>query len=276
MHYLNKPAPQTFLAHHGIKGQKWGIRRFQNEDGTLTKAGIERYAEVSSKSIKVNEDGSSTVPKGFTFNRIGGAQFDPNKSGGLYVSYGKADASRYIKYLGPTPINKLLKTASYNIQHISVKEPLKMPSNQQVAKETAELLMKNKKLLDAFNESFYAVAVTNDFNKSISIADVEKALRNPNSKEGQKLSYGVSSMLGDGNMASEAKDVYKHFRDKGYDAIPDIHDRLSGTSETAMIVINPDKLQVTSSTVITKDVMKEAKEYVKSLEKLPVSELIKD
>lgn len=215
MHYLNKPAPQIFLAHHGIKGQKWGIRRFQNEDGTLTKAGIERYAEVSSKSIKVNEDGSSTVPKGFTFNRIGGAQFDPNKSGGLYVSYGKADASRYIKYLGPTPINKLLKTASYNIQHISVKEPLKMPSNQQVAKETAELLMKNKKLLAAFNESFYAVAVTNDFNKSISIADVEKALRNPNSKEGQKLSYGVSSMLGDGNMASEAKDVYKHFRDKG-------------------------------------------------------------
>lgn len=57
MHYLNKPAPQIFLAHHGIKGQKWGIRRFQNEDGTLTKAGIERYAEVSSKSIKVNEDG---------------------------------------------------------------------------------------------------------------------------------------------------------------------------------------------------------------------------
>lgn len=105
---------------------------------------------------------------------------------------------------------------------------------------------------------------------------LKKALRNPNSKEGQKLSYGVSSMLGDGNMASEAKDVYKHFRDKGYDAIPDIHDRLSGTSETAMIVINPDKLQVTSSTVITKDVMKEAKEYVKSLEKLPVSELIKD
>lgn len=53
MHYLNKPAPQIFLAHHGIKGQKWGIRRFQNEDGTLTKAGIERYAEVSSKSMKM-------------------------------------------------------------------------------------------------------------------------------------------------------------------------------------------------------------------------------
>lgn len=32
-----------YLAHHGIKGQKWGIRRYQNPDGTLTTAGKERY-----------------------------------------------------------------------------------------------------------------------------------------------------------------------------------------------------------------------------------------
>ncbi len=30
------------LYHHGIKGQKWGIRRFQNKDGTLTTAGKKR------------------------------------------------------------------------------------------------------------------------------------------------------------------------------------------------------------------------------------------
>lgn len=32
----------SFLAHHGILGMHWGIRRFQNEDGTYTKAGKER------------------------------------------------------------------------------------------------------------------------------------------------------------------------------------------------------------------------------------------
>lgn len=32
-----------YLAHHGIKGQKWGVRRFENEDGTLTAAGKKRY-----------------------------------------------------------------------------------------------------------------------------------------------------------------------------------------------------------------------------------------
>lgn len=31
------------LYHHGIKGQKWGIRRFQNEDGSLTEEGKDRY-----------------------------------------------------------------------------------------------------------------------------------------------------------------------------------------------------------------------------------------
>ena len=33
----------TYLQHHGIKGQKWGVRRFQNADGTLTSEGVKRY-----------------------------------------------------------------------------------------------------------------------------------------------------------------------------------------------------------------------------------------
>lgn len=38
------------LYHHGIKGQKWGVRRFQNPDGTLTAAGKKRYGGNNSPS----------------------------------------------------------------------------------------------------------------------------------------------------------------------------------------------------------------------------------
>lgn len=34
------------LYHHGVKGQKWGVRRFQNKDGSLTPAGKKRYYDT--------------------------------------------------------------------------------------------------------------------------------------------------------------------------------------------------------------------------------------
>lgn len=264
------------LYHHGIKGMKWGVRRFQDKNGRLTNAGKARYAVESDKKIRDNPDGSKTIPKGFMFNRVGKSSMDVNQSGGLYVSYGKPDAARYVKQLGPTMIGRLFGTAGEAVQHISVKEKLRMPSDSDTASETAKLLLSDKKLLDSLNESFYASAVTGDFSKSIVKTDIEVALKNPSGKEGQKLSYALSSMLGDPGYASESKAVYEHFRNKGYDVIPDVHDRLSGTSETAMIIINPSKVEVKSTTLITKDIMRAGKDYVKTLEKLKVSELITD
>lgn len=40
----------NYLAHHGIKGQKWGVRRYQNMDGSLTSRGRQRYESDGSKS----------------------------------------------------------------------------------------------------------------------------------------------------------------------------------------------------------------------------------
>ena len=36
---------EDYLAHHGVKGQQWGIRRYQNPDGSLTPEGREKYGE---------------------------------------------------------------------------------------------------------------------------------------------------------------------------------------------------------------------------------------
>ena len=45
------------LTHWGILGMKWGVRRYQNEDGTLTEAGKRRYAnEVTRNNMKKKKD----------------------------------------------------------------------------------------------------------------------------------------------------------------------------------------------------------------------------
>ena len=45
----------TVLYHHGIKGQKWGVRRFQNKDGTYTEAGKRRMAKDLQKRLNKAE-----------------------------------------------------------------------------------------------------------------------------------------------------------------------------------------------------------------------------
>ena len=61
------------LQHHGIKGQKWGVRRFQNKDGSLTVKGRQRYStEVMVESKKLLDTANEAVGKGKNIsNEIG-------------------------------------------------------------------------------------------------------------------------------------------------------------------------------------------------------------
>lgn len=40
------------LVHHGIKGMHWGVRRFRNEDGSLTPAGKKHYSETDLNKLR--------------------------------------------------------------------------------------------------------------------------------------------------------------------------------------------------------------------------------
>lgn len=44
------------LTHHGILGQKWGVRRYQNQDGSLTAAGKKRLEQKDAKWARKNYD----------------------------------------------------------------------------------------------------------------------------------------------------------------------------------------------------------------------------
>ena len=67
------------LTHWGIKGQKWGVRRYQNEDGTLTEAGKRRYAKELHKRFEQTEDEYVTASnKHRFFKKL--AEDDPDSS----------------------------------------------------------------------------------------------------------------------------------------------------------------------------------------------------
>lgn len=55
--YLSSiPYDPSELYHHGIRGQRWGVRRFQEEDGSYTNSGKTRHAKTEAKRVDRLED----------------------------------------------------------------------------------------------------------------------------------------------------------------------------------------------------------------------------
>lgn len=48
------------LKHWGIKGMKWGVRRYQNKDGSLTPAGKKRYSDGSTSSSSTSKSSQTS------------------------------------------------------------------------------------------------------------------------------------------------------------------------------------------------------------------------
>ena len=56
-----------YIAHHGIRGQKWGVRNYQNPDGTLTEEGRRRYGVGKAVATKAKADKYSAKSMKYAF-----------------------------------------------------------------------------------------------------------------------------------------------------------------------------------------------------------------
>ena len=93
----------TYIAHHGIFGQKWGRRRYQNKDGSLTPQGKLRYgrmqreeSEASKMNKKINTmKDAFTLKKGSHIHRSTYDAEDANREGHAFASFKTKDAKGY-------------------------------------------------------------------------------------------------------------------------------------------------------------------------------------
>jgi hypothetical protein len=80
------------LYHYGVKGMKWGVRRYQRKDGSLTPAGKKRQSIADAMSRKARGHGGPGVYLGGSERRVAGAKRDLdylNKGGHLSVGLTK-------------------------------------------------------------------------------------------------------------------------------------------------------------------------------------------
>jgi hypothetical protein len=93
------------LKHYGILGMKWGVRRFQNKDGSLTEAGKKRYTGLKGM-IKRKEEARSVENRAKKYKNLSDEM-------AYKVAKGEQAVSRYLAYTGGTLLAQVVVPTAF-------------------------------------------------------------------------------------------------------------------------------------------------------------------
>lgn len=245
------------LYHHGVKGMKWGVRRYQNKDGSLTLKGKRRYGETHNRTLKV----------GTEIQNISRRQLDPTnkKANRIYGSYTESDKAEYLDMMGNFEYNERGYKNTF-----TVKKDIKIASEREVVNTIAEMFKENpKEMSKMMARAYNAVNVPIIFSKTDKgferkLSALEK---DPESRKSMEIAREFLSTIPMTNKTSDmANDFYGRMVKKGFDAVLDTNDGYAkfGATQDPLIIFNMEKLGDVRSVKLTKADLDAASEYVYS------------
>lgn len=226
------------LYHHGIKGMKWGVRRFQNKNGRLTKAGKKRYSDSSQdksnksgltdkqkKYIKIGAACAATalimygayklsnsrkldrcIKAGKNFYRSGHSnEMNEGLNELVYATIKKSDAKKYANIL-----------SNANTYTIKSQKNIKIAGTRNAERIYDELLKTNSDFASRYSGMSYK-----DFNGML--GHVNSTLIENNKLSGMRLKDTYMSPY------------FEALKSKGYDAVVDTQDAFA---KIPVILIN--------------------------------------
>ena len=203
------------LEHHGIKGQKWGVRRFQNVDGSLTSKGKSRYGDSDGDAHSVRAAGHRALAKVYSVNEN---------------FYSKHTNNKALASMNAIEKNRQLKKAEEAQKAANSKKQGKI--NEANAKREEKLTKyRDKQAENAKNRSEWSKNVAdqakyemNDLKKygtkssTYKAWDANQRLKDANDTtltEGQKAARlfmrGIESSAKVGELISEKNNTYKKY-----------------------------------------------------------------
>lgn len=254
------------ISHHGIKGQKWGVRNYQNPDGTLTAAGKGRYL----KRLEGNK--VTTVAKGTTLYRSQGKEDETKIQKKLYVSVNEKEAAYYQTIIGAGRIQK--KGEAFAAKYLA-KNPINIPSVKEQKK--IELLMlkdeeARRDVVDSLVKKGYSRSQIAKMTKPVTdgqifataLMTIPLGVIHPGiplvsvdakrTKQANQLAL-VRNTMGDQSATKINEKFENVLRERGYQAYRDTNDRNNSLKvKSAIVVIDPEKnVKFDSSDKITKE-----------------------